>query len=263
MNNFRNYLKLHVNSPKTIKLYLCCILNYFNKHKEFNQENINLYLTCLVDRNKKSAFNLAISSFKKYALFTKINIEFPKQKKITRKNVTSLSRDEIENEIFPYFDILFKDAKKRKTIFRFMMLSLMRVGEIINLKKEDINFKTRQILIKHAKGDKHRITFLHSTIKEDIFELINKSKTEYAFNIKYAYFEYMFLKINTELHYKKHITPHTTRRAGGKFLRKNGVELEYLKEMYGHESLETTGKYLISDTDEIQEAYNKVKYKKG
>lgn len=263
LNDFENYLKLHVNSFKTIGHYVGCLKKYFKEYNEFNQDNVNTYLTRYVNENKKSAFNLSLMAFKKYSDFIKTPIDFPKQKRITRKTVTSLSRDEIEKEILPYFQHMFQDYKKRMTIFRFMMLSLMRITEITTLKTEDIDFKTGRIKIKHAKGDKHRETFIHPSIKEDIYELVSNSKTELAFNISNAYITYMFIKINTELNYKKHLTPHTTRRAGAKFLRDNGIKLEQLQQILGHESLSTTGLYIISDTDEIQKSYNKIKYKKG
>jgi integrase len=263
MNKFTDYLKLNIDSSQTINLYLIWVKNYFKTYDVFNQENVNSYLTKLVDENKKYSFNTARASLKKYSLFTKIAIEFPKQKNITRKNILSLSVEEITEEIIPYFPHLFKDYHKRITILRFMMLTLMRISEIVNLKKEDIDFDTGSIWIKHAKGDKHRKTFLHPTIKADVMKVVEESKTEYAFNITQSYIRYMFTKINNELNYKQHITPHTTRRAGGKFLRKQGIKLEDLQKMFGHESLRTTGLYLISDIEEIHEAYNKIKYNKG
>jgi len=263
LDEFKNYLQLNVNSKKTVKDYLGRMRHFFIRYKEFNQANVNDCLTSLVD--KKSAFNLSIASFKKYCAFKEISLKFPKQKKITRKNVASLSRDEIEKEILPYFSYLFKDYEKRILIFRFMMLTLMRISEVVNLKKEDINFETNKIAIKHAKRDKHRETFIHPDIKENLRNLLESEKGDSAFNIKKEYIEYMFRKVNNELNYKKHITPHTTRRAGTVFLRQNGLTLEELQKILGHESLETTAKYLTTNIDDIQKKYNKIKYlsKKG
>jgi len=258
LNEFKNYLQLNINSKKTVKDYLGRIQYFFRRYNEFNQETVNDCLTSLVD--KKSAFNLSIASFKKYCLFKKINIEFPKQKKIAPKNISTLTRDEIEKEILPYFPHLFKDFKKRMLIFRFMMLTLMRISEVIKLNKEDIDFETGKINIKYAKGDKHRETFIHPDISEDLKNIINNERSHSAFNISRLYIEYMFRKINTYLNYKKHITPHTTRRAGAKFLYENGITLKELKEILGHESLETTIKYLNTDIDDIQKKYNKIKY---
>lgn len=264
LNEYENYLKLHVGSIITAKEYVKRIKHFFSIYNEFNQANINAYLTSLIDANKKSAFNLSMASFKKYCLFKKIQIEFPKQKKITRKTLTNLTRDEIEKEIIPYFKLLFNDGDKRTLIFRFMMLTLMRISEVVVLKKDDIDFETGKISIKHAKGDKHRETFIHPEIRDDLQKVIINEEGDSAFNISISYIEYMFSKINNELGYKKHITPHTTRRAGSRFLRDSGILIEELQKILGHESLETTSLYLITDIDDIQKKYNKIKYlKKG
>ena len=56
LSNFENYLKLHVNSNKTIKDYISRLQHFFDRYKEFNQESINDYLTWLINQNKKSLF---------------------------------------------------------------------------------------------------------------------------------------------------------------------------------------------------------------
>lgn len=261
INEFENYLKLHVDSNKTVKEYVKRIKHFFDSYNEFNQVNINAYLVSLIDANKKSAFNLSMASFKKYCSFKKTQIEFPKQKKITRKTLPDLTRDEIEKEIIPYFKMLFdKGVEKRILIFRFMMLTLMRISEVVKLKKEDIDFNTGKISIKHAKGDKYRETFIHPDIKNDLEKIVADSDGDSAFNTSISSIEYMFSKINNELGYKKHVTPHTTRRAGSRFLRDGGILIEELQKILGHESLETTSLYLITDINDIQKKYNKIKY---
>ena len=263
MNNFTNYLKLHVGSLQTADRYTKYLKQFFSKYNEFNQDNVNSFLTNCITHGRKTSFNVSISSFKHYANFTKVILEFPKSKKIIRKNMSSLTKEEIEKEILPYFPELFRDSKKRETIFRFMILSMMRKGEVINLKKQDVDFDTMKISIKSGKGDKDRITFLHESIKNDMIELINQSQTNYVFNIKKEYIEYMFRIINEKLQYKKHITPHTTRRAGAKFMVEQGIRVDHLQIILGHKSLETTRLYIETDIDEIHEAYKKIKYKKG
>jgi len=261
-SKFKNYLKLHVNSEKTVKEYIGRVSHFFDKYNEFNQESINSYLTGLIDEEKKSAFNLSVASFNKYATFKKVFVEFPKYRKIQRKNYSSLTHTEIEKEIIPYFSLLFKDYEKRALIFRFMILSLMRISEIVNLKKDSIDFETGKIYV-NGKGDKNRITYIHKSIKDDLKLMVEQSTTEQAFDFNEVYIRYMFNKINDELNYKKRITPHTTRRAGARYLTDNGMNVELLKTILGHSSLDTTTLYLNYTDDEIQEEYNKIPYNKG
>jgi site-specific recombinase XerD len=263
LNDFENYLKLNIDSSETIYTYKRRLTNFFITYNDFNQENINKYLTTLIEQKKSaSLINLSIYAFKSYSKFTNILIDFPKSRKITKKIRVSLSRDEIENEIFPYFNFLFTDTDKRKLMVRFMMLTLMRISEVTRLKKQDVNFDTKQINI-IGKGGKSRVMFLHNSIIEDLKIEFNKSQGESAFNISNGYIEYIFKQINEVANYKKRVTPHTLRHAGAKYLYENGVSLKIIKELLGHSSLDTTDLYLDYTVEEMQIQYNKVKYKRG
>jgi len=263
MQNFTNHLKLHVGSLKTVDTYVNVVKNFFNSYKEFNQNNVNAFLTSFVTNDKKSYFNLAIASLNHYATFVKTEIDFPKSKKISRGNFTSLTKDEIEKEILPYFPELFRDGKKRETVFRFMLLTMMRIGEVASLKTNDIDFETMEIKVRRGKGDKDRIVFLHDSIKTEVQDMVSQSKSELAFDITKNYITYMFQVINQQLNYKKHITPHTTRHAGAKFMVENNMTVDNLQDLLGHQSLDTTKLYIKTSVDEIHEVFKKIKYKKG
>ena len=265
LSDFQNYLKLHVNSENTIRRYMIVLSAFFQDHSEFTQEAVNSYLTSLIDKKRASStFNISMSALKQYMSFKKTHIDFPKQRNIAKAIKPSLNREEIEVEILPYFDSLFEDADKRKLIFRFLMLSMMRISEIVELKKEDINFETNRITILNAKGNKNRVTFLHKSIVEDVKTVLNEHNEESAFNIKIRYIEYMFEQINNCLNYKKHLTPHTLRHAGAMNFYETTHDLKALKEILGHERIETTENYIRDyQLDTIQEQYNKIKYKKG
>ncbi|MHA1738164.1 MAG: tyrosine-type recombinase/integrase [Candidatus Heimdallarchaeota archaeon] len=264
LKEFKNYLKLQVNSEKTVKDYVDRMIYFFKHHNEFNQKTINEFLTHIIDEHlSASTFNVTLATFKKYAKFVKIDVEFPKQRKVSKKLRATLNRDEIEKEILPYFGCIFKDGEKRKLVVRFMMLSLMRISEVTSLKKENVNFEKNQIQVINGKGAKNRITFLHKSIADDLKKEFASTEGEFAFNINNAYIRYIFTQVHTMMNYKKKISPHTLRHAGAKYLYNNNVSLKALKEILGHESLETTDRYLDFSTEEIQEQYDKVKYKKG
>ena len=261
-NEFEKYLKLHVNSPKTRKEYLGRVNHFFKRYDEFNQENIDNYLTGLIDEGKKSAFNLSMCSFTKYAKFKKVFIEFPKYKKVARKNVSSLTWEEIEKEILPYFNDIFIDGENRKTVFRFMVLSMLRISEVVNLKKEDLDFETGRIYAL-GKGNKSRICYINEVIVDDLKKIVEKTKGERAFDFTENYIIYMFSKINNDLQYKKKVTPHTTRRAGARYLVDKGLSILEVQKMLGHESLETTQLYINYTEEETHKHYHQIKYKKG
>lgn len=265
ITDFKNYLKLNVNSEKTVERYVGVITIFLQQYSVFTQESVNSFLTSLLDKKQSpSTFNVSMCALKQYDTFKETNFHFPKQKNVAKAIKPSLNVTEIEVEILPYFSDLFQDSAKRKLIFRFMMLTMMRISEVENLRKEDINFETKRISILNAKGNKNRVTFLHKSIAEDLKNVLNEHNEESAFNIKRKYVEYMFDQINTMLNYKKHLTPHTLRHAGALHFYETTHDLKALKEILGHESIETTENYIRDyQLDKIQEQYNKVKYKKG
>lgn len=264
LNEFENYLKLNGSSEKTIKNYLERMNNFLSKYSEFNEENINKYLINLIDLKKSSsAFNLSRATFKRFSEFKKLDIKFPNSRKIATTLKTTLTRNEIENEIFPYFDMMFRDSEKRKLIVRFMMLTMLRISEVTNLKKEDVNFENNQIKVFDGKGGKNRIVFLNKAIVDDLKKEYDKTKKESLFNVTNNYIRYIFRQINTMINYKKVVTPHTLRHAGAKYFYEHTKDLYALKDILGHSSIETTIRYLNYSTDEIQKIYNSVKYVKG
>jgi integrase/recombinase XerD len=265
IEDFKNYLKLHVNSEETLAKYLNVVEQFLKIHSEFNQNTVNAFLTAIVDRkNSASTFNVYMTGLKQYAKFLNISIDFPKQKKVAKKIKASVNQHEIEKEILPYFDCMFTDPDKRKLVFRFTMLSMLRVSEVCKLKKEDIDFETNRINIINGKGNKNRVTFLHKSIAEDVKKFMLTHDDETVFNICDFYLTYMFQEINNQLNYKKNLTPHSLRHAGALHFYDTTHDLKALKEILGHENINTTENYIRGyDLDSIQQQFNKMKYKKG
>ena len=85
LNNYLNYLKINVGSQNTRIQYLSRMAKFFNQYNEFNQENVNSYLASTVDEGRKaSTFNSYKYTFVSYSKFSKVAIEFPKDKRKTK-----------------------------------------------------------------------------------------------------------------------------------------------------------------------------------
>lgn len=262
LEEFKNYLTINMTSKKSVTTYIALLKSYLNKYGKVNQNYINSFLTDLIENGKsEQTFNVYLAMFKMYSKFKGLDLILPKSKKVIRKKKVSLTKEEIENEILPYFNIMFQDPEKRKLVFKFMMLTCMRISEVVKLKKEHIDFKNRKIYIVGAKGNKNRTTYIHLDILNDFKKEVDNSPNEYALNINELYIRWMFEQINTQLNYKKHLTPHVLRHAGAKFLYDNGVNIKMLQEMLGHSNLNTTDIYLDYDDDEIQRAFDLTKFK--
>ena len=271
LNDFKNYLKLNIDTENSRLQYYLRLKLFFSKYNNFNQENINSFLANCVDNNlKPSTFNGYLIALKHYATFLKLDITFPEMKKLNKGTErVFVTKKELEEEIFPYFPLLFpSDYKKRKLILRFMFLTGLRISEVINLKKENINFITKEIIVKDTKGKTDRKVYIHPIISEAIKNEFNKHKNiENAFNITKEYIIYIFKKINEELNYKKkNITPHSIRHSGAKFLLKNNMPINEVMLFLGHKNVKTTMIYLHANEKEVKDTYfSKIKYniKKG
>lgn len=265
LDDFKNYLKLNTDSLNSQIQYWHRMKLFFKSNKEFNQETINKFLADCVDKKlKPSTFNGYMTALKHYAKFTKVEIEFPKQKRPTKGKKDFLTLKEVEEELLPYFDMLFPDGNKRRLIVRLMFTSGLRPCEVINLKKEDLNFNEQYIIVKNTKDKEDRKTFLEESLIAEIKKEIENSNTEYIFNITKGYINYIFRQINEQLNYKKHVNPYLCRHAFAHHAIKNGISIKELQEAMGHWDIKMTEEYLTLTDDEVINSFKKkFKFKIG
>lgn len=265
LNNFKNYLKLHVTAKHTQKQYLSRINMFFNTYNIFNQETVNDFLASCVDKELKAdTFNGYMNALKHYTKFKKKEIEFPKQKRRNKTKKAFLTLKELEEELLPYFDAIFNDAEKRRLIVRLMFCSGLRPCEIANLKKQDLDFKNNWIVVRNTKDKEDRMTLLVSSLQSELKKLCEKSQDESLFNIKVSYIKYTFQKLNEMLNYRKHLNPYQLRHSFAHHCLQQGIDLKRLKEMLGHWDIKMTEEYLTLEPKEIIDvAFKKFKFKKG
>ena len=160
----------------------------------------------------------------------------------------------------------------------------LRISEVCNLKKQDIDLETEKVIIRQSKCDKDRIVMLPSCLKPIIIKWyrINK-ETDYfirtSFNKKFypntlsakfkKYLNVANLKIETfkTSHGQQRYAYsfHTLRHTYATYLLEQGVDLYYVQRSLGHVDIHTTQIYAyISNTDlqnKINMAFGKQKKK--
>ena len=265
LDEFKNYLKLHVNSKNTQIQYLSRINLFFDTYREFTQKTVNDFLALCVDKKLKAhTFNGYMNALKHYAKFIKLDIEFPKQKRSNKTKKSFLTLKELETEILPYFDYIFKDPEKRKLIVRLMFCSGLRPCEIVNLKKQDLDFKNNWITVRNTKDKEDRITLLVSGLQSELKKICEETQRESLFNIKLPYIKYIFLQLNEMLNYKKHLHSYQLRHSFAHHCLQQGIDLKRVQEMMGHWDIKMTEEYLSLEPHEIIDvAVKKFKFKKG
>ena len=244
-------LKIRNYSPKTVKSYLYALKKYFTFKKDnlekLDIENIKNFL--LQKQNQKASpqtINLylnAIKFFYREIVKSPGKIEIKYAKRSKRLPVV-LSRNEIRKII-----ATLKNPK-HQLILTLAYGAGLRVSEVVSLKVKDIDFEELTIHIKQAKGKKDRITIFPKKLKMDIRNLIaGKDKNDFVFaserggKLTTRTAQKVFENSLKKAKIKKEATFHSLRHSFATHLLENGVDVRYVQELLGHQSIRTTQRY--------------------
>lgn len=251
LHKTKRELKIKNYSPKTIKSYLYGLREYFSfkgsAFTKLDQENIrNFLLHCEKKHISPQSRNLFLNAIKFYYRNVQKNnqkIEIQSAKK-PKSLPTALSRTEV-NRILESL----KNTKHK------LLLSLaygagLRVSEVVNLKVKDVNLDNLTLHIKHAKGDKDRITIIPNSIKNELNKIVNsKEANEYVFSserggkLTTRTAQKVFSNSLRKTGIKKDASFHSLRHSFATHLLENGTDIRYVQELLGHANIRTTQRY--------------------
>lgn len=145
--------------------------------------------------------------------------------------------------------ILLKGVKKNKIKAAFVLgfYQCLRVSEVINLKKEDVNMEAGFLHVKQGKGKKDR----HIPImKPTLFYLryLPIDVTRQALHKSIVMYSNKLLK--KKLHF------HTLRHSGATYyLNEKGIDIRFLQELLGHSRLDTTQIYTHVNPKQLKNVF--------
>lgn len=165
------------------------------------------------------------------------DIPNPKRKKQLPKVLSKEEIDKILNNILNL---------KHKLIVMILYSSGLRVSEVVNLHRSDINRDS--ILIRQGKGKKDRYTILSHKVKDLLILYLCETtfETKYLFegrNGKYTVKSVQEILKKASKNLDKNITPHMLRHSFATHLLENGTDIRYIQKLLGHSKLETTSIY--------------------
>jgi integrase len=148
------------------------------------------------------------------------------------------------------------DNIKHKLIVKFLYSSGLRLSELINLRRSDVDFDKNLILVKQGKGLKDRMTLLSPSLKDDLLKYYSNNlfRTEYIFegrNGKYTnksvqkILERLGKKIGIKIH------PHMLRHSFATHLLESGTDIRHIQKLLGHADLKTTEIYTHVSTKDL------------
>lgn len=256
----------------TIKAYRIDLRQFFEYCKEdFPDKNtIEDYITELHKKYKQKTIKRKIASIKAYYNyleereiievnpFRKIKVKFKETKTLPR----IIPREEIErllNCIYTYsekssertYKYWLRDTAVVETLFA----TGARVGEISNLRLENVNLNTGLIKIM-GKGGKER--YIPIAVPK-ILEILKKYYEQNATAIKRCGFFFvnergeryteqsirlMLKKYTKAAGIERNITPHMFRHSFATYLIEEGVDISCVQRILGHSSIKTTQIYI-------------------
>ena len=257
LDNLKNYLKLNVDSPNSQGNYFSRVKCFFDEHKEFNQDNINAYLSKRLDTVSVSTFNQTTTALRHYEKMVGVEMVYPKYKKISIKEKDYLTEDEMLKELLPYYSQIFdKQYEFYSFVTKFLFYTGVRPDEMCKLQTKDIDFNKQIFIVRSPKDNEDKkVPFIKSLIP--LMQKYLQNNSTFAYNIKYQRIKYIFNKLNTELRYKKKLNSYMLRHSYAHYLLDNGVPIEKLQILLGHSDLKTTMIYAKPKEKDAIDSYFK------
>lgn len=248
---FSNELKRKGYRDQSIKNYVSCVekfLHFFNRKpqpKAINEADIKAYLLLYPEHNTQRAIHSAIKCFYHYVVRQPEKFKYIEYCKRSRKLPIVFSVEEIQR--------LFNACTnlKHRAIIALMYSTGLRVGEVINLRIQNIDSSRMVINILNAKGGKDRQVMLNQNLLEllrNYFKVYHPK--EYLFNGQNSpqYSERsiaQFLKAYAErAGLNKRIYPHLIRHCSFTHLVEAGTDINLVQRLAGHQSVKTTNLYI-------------------
>lgn len=286
LSRFLNYLRYEKNSSSyTIVSYrrdLAQLADYLEDRRVELGKIDNLILRGFLARlhergNKKStvARKLAsIRSFLQFCLKKGWLVDNPARVMATPKQERHVPSFLSEDEMAHFLDLPQKPGNvldlRDKALLEFLYATGIRVGELVGINVEDVNFAERLIRVR-GKGKKERLLPFGRKAEESLRSyfhlrgLINKGNIEEkplflnyrGGRLTSRSVERIVDKYIRRAALRRKISPHSLRHSFASHLLSRGADLRVIQELLGHESLATTQKYTHIDLRQLLEVYRK------
>lgn len=141
----------------------------------------------------------------------------------------------------------------------------IRVGELVNLDRTDINFAERECIVL-GKGDKERRVYFDAKTKIHLQQYLN-SRTDFNpalfvtrqapwSRLSIAGVERFLTKLGTKSEIE-HVHPHKFRRTMATMAIEKGMPIEQVQKLLGHTKIDTTLHYAIVNQENVKLAHRR------
>ena len=252
---FRQQLSVHKYAQSSIKSYTNCLskfLKAFEKHllDTITEKQVGMYMAHLVEtENISDSYQKqmlrTIARFYEWNYDKQLNLScmYPKQ------TPGALPKHLSKHDMKKMLEVT--DNLKHLCILKLLYGGGLRVSEVLNLRKKDIDAKHQVIHVCEAKGLKDRKIMLSSGLLSDLlcYQKEYRPKT-YLFegqgNACYTAKSIQNIVKNAaqKAGINEPVTPHMLRHSFAVHLVEHGIDLERIQELMGHSSIKTTQMYM-------------------
>lgn len=259
-------------SEKSLKYYKATIETMINSiGKEVNQimtDDLRTYLTDYQKRKNSSRVTIdnirrILSSFFSWLEDEDYIIKSPVRRIHKVKTATNIKETYTDEAL----ELLRDNCTELRDLAMIDMLAStgMRVGEMVLLNREDINFNERECVV-FGKGDKERIVYFDARTKIHLLNYLeSRNDDEPALfvslkaphnRLKIGGIETRLREMGKKLDINK-VHPHKFRRTLATMAIDKGMPIEQLQQLLGHRKIDTTLQYAMVKQSNVKLAHRK------
>ncbi|WP_297521148.1 site-specific tyrosine recombinase/integron integrase [Thermococcus sp.] len=271
VEEFETYLDLEGKSPNTIRMYSYYVRRYLEWGGTLNARSALRFLARLRREGYSNrSLNLVVQALRAYFRFEGADEEAEKLKppKVPRSLPKALTREEVKRLL----SVIPPTRKRDRLIVLLLYGAGLRVSELCNLKRKDVDIERNLIVVRGGKGAKDRVVPIPAFLSDAIGDYLKtrEDDSEYLI-VEDRRRNKDRLSTKTVWHLLKkygeragvEVTPHKLRHSFATHMLENGVDIRAIQELLGHSNLSTTQIYTKVTVEHLRKAQEKAKLMEG
>jgi integrase/recombinase XerD len=266
VDRFQRMLQAQERSPCTVKQYghiARTFLGHVRKPLDaVEPRDVEAFREYLVLERRYSKNSLYTTVRGLACLFKSFGIEMQEGLEPPRRP-ERLPRYLSEEEVHRLFEAA-QGSLRDTAIVRVLGYTGLRVGELCNLRVEDIDFGRNILHVRSGKGDRDREIVLEESARAAIDKYLTDRTlsgrvSPRLFPVSPVTVERMIRKAAKAAGIQQRVTPHMLRHTLATALLRRGCDIRYIQQLLGHASVSTTQIYTHVDTQALRDAYSRAK----
>ncbi|PLJ77832.1 site-specific tyrosine recombinase/integron integrase [Infirmifilum sp. SLHALR2] len=157
------------------------------------------------------------------------------------------------------------DNIRDKLIVMLLFTTGLRVAELVNIRKTDIDLERRTVRVK-GKGAKERYVYFPQSVAELLAAYLSSNDSEWLFpsskdpssHIHYTTVERVLKRLARKAGLSRKVTPHLLRHTFATLSLASGLDVREIQELLGHSNLNTTQVYAHVSRERLRKDYERV-----